>query len=641
MVSLLRVRPTNAIFVEAVRVAPAKKSAHGRVLIKVIEPGQGATGFYTPPVLHAACLAGKFDNAPIMWNHPGEQLRSEKSPDSTQLAGYIAEGTAKYMQNGPKGPGVYAEAVTLKKAKDDVADWIDTPFGLSIHASGELERPGDITSNVIHIDKVHSVDLVVRPGAGGAIVEVLESELTSVPVWNSHPLESPYAYSIIRESESDLIRVMPGVMLEAEEKKSNWTQRSRSKMEETLGPYLDPKHDNSEQRITRNAFRRVTRRQPITEDEPMALQLAYQLYEDSDSGNQYLYLGNENDQGFQESAENIWSMMESDEEPQLFRDGQGNHFALVQDGGEMEEASTMSMLNRPSSSSRRQPGRPVEGPSAALQGQASNPRVQRQRGAPARSSTMLGYSSPAGPSLGDANMRTRGNVAGRRGMTAVKGFAGRNKRKLIAGGAAGLGLGVGGAVAGKLMGKNRKEEENYVEGEIYEQDGQYFQYLGESTDEIEEMSHMASNRTGRRRMHTESEEGDPLLAAINGLREDINDVVNGPARQQQIAEAANEYAVGSNGARHMIIEAAQAWAETEQDAAQIGNVIGRIIEQDRAEYAKANGFGDRGTVIGWNADRPAVIGGPGAMASGGGNLMEQSPQDFDKSIDKMISSVFG
>ena len=46
---------------------------------------------------------------------------------------------------------------------------------MSIHGDGELERAGDITSSVKRIDKIFSVDLVVKPGAGGAIVSVLES----------------------------------------------------------------------------------------------------------------------------------------------------------------------------------------------------------------------------------------------------------------------------------------------------------------------------------------------------------------------------------------------------------------------------------------------------------------------------------
>ena len=230
-----------------------------------------------------------FDNAPIMWNHPGKDLRSEQGPDATKLAGFIEPGSAQYLDKGPKGPALYGNATILKKNREEVGSWVDTPFGLSIHASGELERPGDITSKVTRIDKVHSVDLVVKPGAGGAIVEVLESELLSVPTWNSHPLEPGYILSPLQESEDLLIEVSQ-----------------------------------------------------IKESQPM-LNLKYQLYEDDSSGNQYLYLGNESEQGFAEAAAERWSaamgddMQESDEDPQIFKDPQGNHFALV-DSSERQEA---------------------------------------------------------------------------------------------------------------------------------------------------------------------------------------------------------------------------------------------------------------------------------------------------------------
>lgn len=151
-----------------------KRLGNGRVRIKIIEPGQGSSGFYTEEVLDRAANAGMFDNVPIMRNHPETGQRTEK-PDIDLTVGYIEPG-AKYMKNGPKGPGVYGVAAILEPSRRMVYAMVDTPFGLSIHADGDLERHQDPTSRVLDITKVHSVDMVVKPGAGGAFIEVLESE---------------------------------------------------------------------------------------------------------------------------------------------------------------------------------------------------------------------------------------------------------------------------------------------------------------------------------------------------------------------------------------------------------------------------------------------------------------------------------
>ena len=168
-----RVRLNEATNTKA-RTGIVKKSGNGEVLAKIIEPGQGASGFYTPEVLQRAVDEKLFDDIPIFKNHPGTGQRTEM-PDIDLAVGYIKPGSW-YDENGPKGPGVYGHIGVLGPYRDLVGSLADTPFGLSIHADGDLEREGDRTSRVLYISKVHSVDLVVKPGAGGAVVEVLESE---------------------------------------------------------------------------------------------------------------------------------------------------------------------------------------------------------------------------------------------------------------------------------------------------------------------------------------------------------------------------------------------------------------------------------------------------------------------------------
>ena len=192
-----------------------RKQGNGKVYIRIIEPGQGATGFYTPPGANmVAAKSGVFDNAPVMRNHPKTGQRTER-PDIDLTVGFVDPGTAKYEENGEKGPGVYATMTVLEPERRKVYSLVGTPFGMSIHADGQLERFGDTTSNVTSIDKVHSVDLVVKPGAGGAIIKVLESEKLRVSTTDSYPLEPWYVAQ--QQKESTMLNLDYGQLVEDEQ----------------------------------------------------------------------------------------------------------------------------------------------------------------------------------------------------------------------------------------------------------------------------------------------------------------------------------------------------------------------------------------------------------------------------------------
>lgn len=146
----------------------------GKVAIKIIEPGQGSTGYYTEEVLADAAQRGLFDDVPIMWDHVHQDGIQPEHPSIKNLVGWINPG-ARYQRSGTNGPGVYGTARIRGPQREDVYSLVQSPSGLSIHADGDLEVPGDVTSKVKWITRVKSVDLVIKPGAGGAVTEVLES----------------------------------------------------------------------------------------------------------------------------------------------------------------------------------------------------------------------------------------------------------------------------------------------------------------------------------------------------------------------------------------------------------------------------------------------------------------------------------
>jgi hypothetical protein len=136
--------------------------------IKIISPGTGSTAHYTANVLRKAAEAGVFKKGTFMfWNH---QTRAEEAArpegDLNNLAA-ITTAAGVYMENGAKGPGVYAQA----KPFADYATKIESlapHIGLSIRAGGTLTgRTVNGKPELASIDHCESVDYVTKAGRGG------------------------------------------------------------------------------------------------------------------------------------------------------------------------------------------------------------------------------------------------------------------------------------------------------------------------------------------------------------------------------------------------------------------------------------------------------------------------------------------
>lgn len=470
-----------------------KKVGNGRVQIKIIEPGQGATGFYTPEVLAATAAAGLFDNVPICKNHPGTGQRTER-PDVDLTVAFIEPNTSKYQENGPLGPGVYGIATVLGPYREMLYSFVGTPFGLSIHADGELEREGDVTSRVLRIDKVHSVDLVVKPGAGGAIVGVMESKRLKRN-------NSPHSYPLIPAENARKEKKMAGKTL-------------------------------------------------------------YEEYVDQKTGERFVYVGNLNEEEGEELEES--EMLESN----IIEDDAGNQFMAIPllEDGSIDEESLQEILG---ASGIRQAGR------FAKQGFKSGSMNQRTKagmiGARARGAVDRGRSAASSAAergrSAASSAAERGKAAGSRARDMVRNNPGRA-------GAAAAGLAAAGAGGAALAARRRKEEEDLYEEE---QDG----ILG-------------------------------LIAeGLQGIREDLNDIKNGPAQREAIQEAANSATRGSNNSRRLVEELAIELASTPAEARFLGMKIGQIIETDRTARREAEashwsegnqGGGRQGTAGFWGSD---------------------------------------
>lgn len=162
--------------VESSRLVEAVDGPTGkRMLIHLIDPGQGSSGYYSPEVLEAAAKTRVFPKGTQMFiNH---QTRSEKADrvygerSMTDLAATLSE-DARW-----DGERLVAEADVFGPWRPVLVEMKDH-IGVSIRAHGTaetVELNGVPTVMVKSIDYAESVDFVAAAGRGGKIAALIES----------------------------------------------------------------------------------------------------------------------------------------------------------------------------------------------------------------------------------------------------------------------------------------------------------------------------------------------------------------------------------------------------------------------------------------------------------------------------------
>ncbi|PKL57409.1 MAG: hypothetical protein CVV35_00335 [Methanomicrobiales archaeon HGW-Methanomicrobiales-6] len=148
----------------------------GFMRIRIISPGWGSSGYYSPEVLKAAAPLYK-QGTHCYWNHPSRtEERDRPERDLRDLAGVLAEDAQ--WSNSPE-PGLYARAQVFAPYRAAIKE-MAPHIGISHYAGGESKqgeaegRRGDIITQITY---VRSVDFVTVAGRGGAILESARAEV--------------------------------------------------------------------------------------------------------------------------------------------------------------------------------------------------------------------------------------------------------------------------------------------------------------------------------------------------------------------------------------------------------------------------------------------------------------------------------
>jgi hypothetical protein len=136
--------------------------------IKIISPGTGSSAHYPAAVLRKAAEAGKFPAKTLMfWNHATAAEEAARPEGNLDHLAAITTKPGVWMDNGPHGAGVYAEAAVMPDYATKMAARAPH-IGVSIRAGGtSTGRMVEGKPELASLDYIESIDYVTKAGRGG------------------------------------------------------------------------------------------------------------------------------------------------------------------------------------------------------------------------------------------------------------------------------------------------------------------------------------------------------------------------------------------------------------------------------------------------------------------------------------------
>jgi hypothetical protein len=145
----------------------------GRVRVRIIETGWGSSGYYSSEMLERDGPNVFTAGTQMYIDHPSMSEEFERPERSIRdLAGHLA--TDARFENG----ALVAEAEIISAWRPVITELWEH-IGVSIRARGEVDNEAEIDGQrgpvIRAITEAASVDFVTKPGAGGRVTELLES----------------------------------------------------------------------------------------------------------------------------------------------------------------------------------------------------------------------------------------------------------------------------------------------------------------------------------------------------------------------------------------------------------------------------------------------------------------------------------
>lgn len=185
-----------------------------RFEVRVIREGLSGNGvLYPADVLERAVNDGLFEGTKVLVKSDDVHLAGVGGKHPTAVLGRLTE--ARWVAGKGQAPGeVRATLDVLRSAGDLPARLVEavdrgmsTLFGLSIDANARVRKSvmgGRKVQVATQFTKVHSVDLIVDPGAGGEILRVIEAQQTSTHHQGTPDMDRAEILARLRAARPDL-----------------------------------------------------------------------------------------------------------------------------------------------------------------------------------------------------------------------------------------------------------------------------------------------------------------------------------------------------------------------------------------------------------------------------------------------------
>jgi hypothetical protein len=193
------------------RLAESAVGENGKIRIKLIGPGAGSSCYYPADVLKRDCAKAFPAGTKMFWNHPARSEEADRPERDLDDVAAVLLTDATWDDNGPLGPGPYADAEVKSWYRTKVSE-LAKDIGVSIYARGRIE-PGEVEGKTqlvlqeLFESRFNTVDFVTYPGAEGEIVQLFEAARPKSARLANAVNPSPQTPQIISESTSESTQV--------------------------------------------------------------------------------------------------------------------------------------------------------------------------------------------------------------------------------------------------------------------------------------------------------------------------------------------------------------------------------------------------------------------------------------------------
>lgn len=179
----------------------------GTILMKVIQPGWGSSGYYSKELLKRDAAKAFPKGTKSFWNHQTDAEEAARPEGDLRDLASVTTADAYWDEKGPDGAAVYAKGHAFEAFRQPIDD-LAKHIGVSIRATGkarEGKAEGRTGPIIEELTRGISIDYVTAPGAGGKVLQLFEAARQRQTKQESQEMTPEELKAAIKEQSAALI----------------------------------------------------------------------------------------------------------------------------------------------------------------------------------------------------------------------------------------------------------------------------------------------------------------------------------------------------------------------------------------------------------------------------------------------------